>query len=52
MNQPRGAALLRDHGFSGPCLIETLPGDTVEEIDAAAVATRRHFEALFASLAV
>ncbi|MBI3973436.1 MAG: sugar phosphate isomerase/epimerase [Chloroflexi bacterium] len=44
--------VLRDHGFSGPCLIETLPGDTLEEIDAAAVATRRYFEDLFATLRV
>lgn len=43
--------VLRDHGFSGPCLIETLPGETVAAINAAAVDTRRYFEDLFASLA-
>ncbi|MGH2369634.1 MAG: TIM barrel protein, partial [Chloroflexota bacterium] len=43
--------VLREHGFSGPCLIETLPGETIDAIDAAAVDTKRHFEDLFASLA-
>ena len=42
--------VLRDHGFAGPCLFETLPGATIEEIDAAAIAARCHFEDLFESM--
>jgi sugar phosphate isomerase/epimerase len=41
--------ILRAHGFSGPCLFETLPGATLEEVDSAAVAARRHFKELLAS---
>jgi sugar phosphate isomerase/epimerase len=42
--------VLRDVGFDGPALFEALPGDTPEEVDAAAVASRRYFEQLAASL--
>jgi sugar phosphate isomerase/epimerase len=35
--------VLRDVGFAGPCLLETLPGTAPEEIDAAAVESRRFF---------
>lgn len=43
--------VLRDAGFAGPCLFETLPGESVAAIDAAAVETRAYFEDLFGLLA-
>jgi sugar phosphate isomerase/epimerase len=42
--------VLRDAGFAGPCLFETLPGTTPEEVDAAAVESRAYFQELIASV--
>jgi sugar phosphate isomerase/epimerase len=42
--------VLRDAGFSGPCLFETLPGTTLEELAGAAVESRRFFDDLCDSI--